>query len=233
MSEPTLRRVAWILTGLEAVLITLVIAITLLNGSFSKEGGFISIAIVMMIGYGGIGGYLAAPTAPQPDRMAHASRLGRVRARGPVRRVGDLYVYVTNPGALPALGFMAWLTNWIFLVFVLPIPFILTLFPTGRIRRSGGDGSCSPSARRSGSGCWRRSCSRATWTRVAASRSRTPPASLPEARADVMLAIAGFVGLGTGIALATAPFFRFRRADGEQRQQLRWLAYVTGLPAWR
>jgi hypothetical protein len=66
VTEPTLRRLAWILTALGAVLLAFVFVITVLNGSFSEEAGFISIAIVMMIGYGAIGGYLAARLPRNP-----------------------------------------------------------------------------------------------------------------------------------------------------------------------
>jgi hypothetical protein len=56
VTEPTLRRLAWIITGVEALLLVPLIVISAANGSFSSEGGFIGTALLMMIGYGGSAG---------------------------------------------------------------------------------------------------------------------------------------------------------------------------------
>jgi signal transduction histidine kinase len=227
VTDPGLRRLAWILTTLEALVIVVVIWVTVRNGSFSKEGGFITIAIVMMIGYGGIGGYLAARLPRNPIGWLMLTVSGAFALAG-LSDEWVTYALVTNPGGLPAVTFMAWLTNWIFLLFVWPIPFILALFPTGH----------APSRR------WR-------WLLIAFSAaialgtiatilrpgsvdagggiSIANPTGIEALRRPVgaVSLIAGSVGLATGLILAAAPFVRFRRAGGEERQQLRWLAYVT------
>jgi signal transduction histidine kinase len=227
VTDPGLRRLAWILTSLEALVIVVVIWVTLLNGSFSKEGGFITIAIVMMIGYGGIGGYLAARLPRNPIGWLMLTVSGAFALAG-LSDEWVTYALVTNPGGLPAVTLMAWLTNWIIVLFLWPIPFILALFPTGH----------APSRR------WR-------WLLIVFSAAITlgtiatilRPGSV-DAGGGISIAnptgvealrqavgavslIAGTVGLGTGLILAAAPFARFRRAGGEERQQLRWLAYVT------
>jgi len=227
VTEPTLRRLAWTLTGLEAALLAGVLAITVANGSFSEEGGFISIAIVMMIGYGGIGGYLAARLPRNPIGWLMLTVSGAFALAG-LSDEWVTYTVVTNPGALPGIGFMAWLTNWIFLLFVLPIPFILVLFPTGH----------TPSTR------WRwllivyaaaitfgavGTMLRAGPVDVGSAITLANPTGVESLgpAIDAVLTVAGFVGIGIGIFLTSAPFVRFRRAGGEERQQLRWLAYVT------
>jgi signal transduction histidine kinase len=227
VSEPALRRLAWTLTGLEALVLVSALWISVPNGSFSREGGFLAIAIVMMVGYGGIGGYLAARLPRNPIGWLMLIVAGSFAIAG-LSDEWVTYTHVTNPGALPAETFMAWLTNWIFLLFVWPIPFILVLFPTGH----------APSARwRWLLGAYSAALSigllgtilRTGPVDVGGGIAIANPTGVPSLKPipDVLLGIAGFLGLGTGIASATAPFFRFRRAGGEERQQLRWLAYVT------
>ena len=45
---------------------------------------------------------------------------------------------------------------------------------------------------------------------------------------DALTQIGGFLILGTAIAACVAIFVRYRRADAEIRQQIRWLAFVGG-----
>ncbi|HET7235020.1 MAG TPA: sensor histidine kinase [Actinomycetota bacterium] len=231
MTDPGLRRLGWIVTAAEAALLIVVFVITLANGSFSSEGGFIAIAIVMLVGYGAIGGYLAIRLPRNPIGWLLLVVAGAF-ALAALSDEWVTYTYVTNRGNLPLGGFMAWVTNWIFLLAVWPIPLILVLFPTGR----------APSAR------WR-------WLLVAFSASMTIGAlgtmlrpgdvdanagivipnptgveSLGPAL-DVILTAAGVVALVAALVATAAPFVRFRRAGGEERQQLRWLAYVTSAAA--
>ena len=227
MSRTNLSRLAWILTAVEALLVVVVVVLTAANGSFSSEGGFIGIALLMMIGYGGIGGYLAARLPENPIGWLMLGVSGAFALAG-LSDEWVTYTYVTNPGGLPGGELMAWLTNWVFILFVWPIPFILVLFPTGH----------PPSAR------WR-------WLLVVYSGALTAgtigtilgPGFVDTSLAlridnptgieslgpalDVVTGVAGGIALVSGLLSAAAPFVRFRRAGGEERQQLRWLAYVT------
>jgi signal transduction histidine kinase len=227
MTDLGLRRLAVIVAGIFAVVLVAVLALTVLNGSFSEESGFLVIAIVMLVGYGAIGGYLAAQLPRNPIGwlllvVAAAFALAALSSEW------VLYVYRTNPGGLPAGTFMAWLTNWVFLLVVFPLPFILVLFPTGH----------APSAR------WRGlliAFSGALLVGMigtillpgtvdAGYGVHVPNPTGVEAlmpALDTVLSVVGVVALVLAAVLVTAPFIRFRRAGGEERQQLRWLAYVT------
>ena len=55
MSDGTLRRLAWIVVGLELVLLAAALTVTVANSSFSGEGWFISVAILMMLGRAPLG----------------------------------------------------------------------------------------------------------------------------------------------------------------------------------
>ena len=228
MTDTNLSRLAWIFVAVEALLVALVIVISVANGSFSTdEGAFIWIALVMMAGYGGIGGYLAARLPENPIGWLMLGVSGAFALAG-LSDEWVTYTYITNPGGLPGGEFMAWLTNWVFILFVWPIPFILVLFPTGH----------PPSAR------WR-------WLLVVYSGALTAgtigtilgPGLVDTSLAievanptgveslgpalDVVTGVAGIAALVSALLSAAAPFVRFRGAGGEERQQLRWLAYVT------
>jgi signal transduction histidine kinase len=140
------------------------------------------------------------------------------------------YALVTQPGSLPAADVVAWLFLWTWVpVVALAGIFLPLLFPDGHL----------PSRR------WRP----ALWAGIAGTAlfatelALTPgplDASLPEVsnpfaleNAAAMLDAINIVALtlilaslASGIA---AQVVRFRRARGEERQQLKWFAYATVL----
>jgi hypothetical protein len=148
---------------------------------------------------------------------------------------GVVYAYVryglvARPGALPAAGYLAGLSNGMILIWVSCVGFVLLLTPTGSL----------PSAR------WR------WWARVAAAApvvwvlaSVVDPApmrpeypaignplavpGLPRVLLDAATGAAAFVVLAGLIVGAGSLVGRFRRARGVERQQLRWLALAAAL----
>jgi hypothetical protein len=220
-----MRRLAWIITGVEALLLVPLIVISAANGSFSSEGGFIGTALLMMIGYGGIGGYLAARLPDNPIGWLMLVVSGAFALAG-LSDEWMTYTYVTNPG-LPGAEFGVADELGLHPVY-LGHPVHLGAIPTGH----------PPSPR------WR-------WLLGAYSAALTigllgtilrpgivdtgtsieiaNPTGIGSLRPaiGVVLLLAGAIALATGLAAVAAPFVRFRRAGGEERQQLRWLAYVT------
>ena len=136
----------------------------------------------------------------------------------------NVYALQTRPGSLPGGEYAAWVENWIWLPsMVLPGTFLVLLFPNGR-----------PASRR---WWW------AAWLAVAGTSLKTVsemflPGALAEApnvtnpfgveSAGSLLEPLGSIGyvlLQLGIlATAFSMFLRFRRARGEERQQLKWFA---------
>jgi hypothetical protein len=53
-----------------------------------------------------------------------------------------IYTFHTDPSALPAGGWMAWLTRWVWFS-VIALPLIVLLFPTGGLRPDAGVSSSS------------------------------------------------------------------------------------------
>jgi hypothetical protein len=148
---------------------------------------------------------------------------------------GVVYAYVryglvARPGALPAAGYLAGLSNGMILIWLSCVGFVLLLTPTGSL----------PSPR------WR------WWARVAAAApavwvlaSVVDPApmrpeypaignplavpGLPRVLLDAATGAVALVVLAGLIVGAGSLVGRFRRARGVERQQLRWLALAAAL----
>jgi hypothetical protein len=141
------------------------------------------------------------------------------------------YGLVARPGALPAAGYLAGISNGIQVLWLACISFVLLLTPTGSL----------PSPR------WR------WWARVTAAApvllvllSAVDPHPLLPEHPEVenplavpvptglllaVAAIAALIVLATLVAAAWSLVVRFRRARGTERQQLRWLALGAALAA--
>jgi hypothetical protein len=134
------------------------------------------------------------------------------------------------PGSLPLGWFMAWLSQIVGPVGILPLALLLLLFPNGRL----------PSRR------WRPLvwvlglCTLFLTVGLAlypdpldlgAGRQFPTPIGIsipPWVLAPYFVFPVWFVAL---LASAAAPLFRLRRATGDERLQLKWLAYVAGVVA--
>lgn len=132
------------------------------------------------------------------------------------------------PGAVPFEQVVDWLDLWVWMPgTLLPISFVLLLFPDGRL----------PSAR------WRW----VGWTvglgmagSLLAVAFHPGPletwgtATNPYGIASLAAPLAVFSQMSTGLLMVgllgciLAPYLRWRRAQGEERQQLRWLGYAVG-----
>ena len=143
------------------------------------------------------------------------------------------YAYVTRPAALPFAVGAAWYLAWAaFPVFGLTFTFTLLLFPTGRL--------LSPR--------WRPIAWLAgieiTANSVLAALQPTLPldnkgrrtvanpigvSGLPLPDRGVVGAVLGGMFLVASVAGCVSLVLRFRRARGEERQQLKWFAYAAAL----
>ncbi len=141
------------------------------------------------------------------------------------------YTLVTAPSALPGGVWMAWLGSWIIdPAWALMVPLLLLLFPTGRL----------PSSH------WRPVAWFLIGGNVAATAAtlaqpfapgpfeKVPSISNPigmARAAGVLRVIHSLLPLlfGAMIAAAVSMVLRFRRAQGEERQQLKWVAYAAAL----
>jgi signal transduction histidine kinase len=224
MTEDVRRRLPWVIYGLMLVLLAITLTLTVLNDSFET---FVAIAILMMLGYGTVGALVASRVRGNPLGWLMLSiGLGFVL----VGLTSELvtYGYVTEPSAsVPFLGVAAWLSNWVFFFVFTPIPLILLLFPTGRVHSTR----------------WRWVPSALVAVAVIGALSAilnpgfldidvakiSNPTGV-EALEPVLGPVLFAVGAGlliSAVASVVALILRFRRASGDERQQIRWLAYLA------
>jgi hypothetical protein len=141
-----------------------------------------------------------------------------------------IYALLTNPGALPGAAWLAWISTWLTIPAIYSaFAALLLVFPTGRL--------LSPR--------WRP----VAWMVVGwivgvavGNFSYSPdaylgvkaPVRLGGAAGQIMNTIGGLAWLLAILAIPAAAaslVVRFRRSRGQERQQLKWLAYTAAMVA--
>ncbi|MGI8615629.1 MAG: sensor histidine kinase [Actinomycetota bacterium] len=226
MTSTLRRRLPWAIYGLMLVLLAITATVTAWNDSFEA---FVAIAILMMLGYGTVGAVVASRIPGNPLGWLMLT-IGLGFALVGLTSELVTYGYVTEPSAsVPFLDLAVWLSNWVFFVVFMPIPLILLLFPTGRVH--------SPRWR------WVPAAvvTVAVVSAVAVMLSpgavdndvvKVPNPTGVEALRPVLgpVLFATTTGLFlASVASVVALFLRYRRASGDERQQIRWLAYLAAL----
>ena len=223
------RRLWWVLWGLTIVLLAGGLTIAIRNGSLSEDPLFAALAIVMMLGYVSIGAFVASrlPNSPIGWLMLATGTgfLISVSSADYAR-----YALYTNPGALPFPSIAIWLQTFIFLVPVGTVVLLIALFPSGS--------AASPRWR------WLPYAIVADFALgIVASMFRAGPVDVSdlsgqpdptnplgiEALDPALKAIqwvAGLAGIAVAVLAVISLVMRYRAARGEERQQIRLLAYV-------
>ena len=128
-----------------------------------------------------------------------------------------LHALVVDPGSLPAGRAVAWLSNWIFVVQVAVLAFLLLLFPTGRLR-----------SRRWLPAAWFVAGAyalTALYFMVRATRVWSDPfSSFPNGGVPGVLAAIVILLPATLVVSVAAVVVRFVRSSGDERLQLKWFA---------
>ncbi|MBA3737384.1 MAG: hypothetical protein H0W97_02340 [Actinobacteria bacterium] len=201
------------------------------NDSFSAEGPFLVIAMTMIAGYSTIGALIASRTKGNPIGWLLMS-VGVGFLLGGMTDEYLTFAYRRGWDDRALTTFIGWLTNWVFLALVLPIPWILLLFPDGKL----------PSRR------WRPvgMAILASSALVAVASILAPgpidatvspkpanPTGVESLKPviDLVLAVAGTTLLALGFASVVGLLLRYRRSRGEERQQMRWFVAATGFGA--
>jgi signal transduction histidine kinase len=220
-------RLAWLLCGCTIVLFAPALFLGIRNGSLSEDPAFAVLAIAMMVGNVSVGAFVASRVPSNPiGWLLMATGIGFVvEIASSEYAVYGLY---TDPGALPFTSFAAWLNQWTFLVAIGAILLLIALFPNG-----------SAASRR-----WR-------WLppvivvdialAIVTTVLTVGPIDLTDVHPDPpnptgvealgsivgpLQVIAGIGSLALAILAVVSLALRYRASQGEERQQIRWLAYV-------
>jgi signal transduction histidine kinase len=229
-STEWLARGWWVLT---MGLLVLTIVLSFLT-SGQERGDWASAAILIpMVGLASVGALIASRHPRNPIGWLFSGIAFGMVLYG-FREGYVVYALFTSPGSLPGATFVAWLGSWVPLLTITTIPFVLLLFPNG-----------SPPSKR-----WRA----VGWIAVVGSGlialgnilvpGKLGGFSLGRVHimnptgidglgdvADGLITVGGICLIIASVASVIALILRFRRARGEERQQLRWLAYVGAAAA--
>ena len=224
MTTKTASRLAWSLFAADLLLIGWGLSLESGYAQGDDDVVFIYGGIGLVLGYGGVGALIAS----RQPRNAIGWLFCAIAATFAITAFSDEFVtrgLVTGSGTMVVP--LAWLQSWIFVVALEAVPLVLLLFPDGR----------PPSPR------WRP----VLWATIgfgiiaalgfiiAPGSLEAPdpyhvanPTAIPSLvpLPSVLLTVGGFGSLAAALASLAALIVRFRRSSGDERQQIRWLAYV-------
>jgi signal transduction histidine kinase len=228
------RWLAWGLWGLTLLLLVAAFVLGTLNGAEVDAEELIFSAIpILAVGTSSTVGALVASRQPTNPIGWLFLLFPAGLLLGILGEEYSIYTFHTDPVGLPAGEWMAWVGRWTPLSTVV-LPLILLLFPTGT----------SPSPR------WRwlpivLLVGAATVAVISAIDPRhvtfgldqglrvrvRNPIGIEGLRGVVSpaLIVSGTITLLAALACFVGMFLRFRRAQGDERQQLRWLAFVGSI----
>jgi signal transduction histidine kinase len=224
MVTRTAGRIAWSLFAASAALSAAAVALSFATGH--DELGAVAVALIAGIPFPGIGALIASRFPRNPIGWIFVA-VGLFQAVETSSYQYGYYGLITDPGSLPLAGLAAWLSFWTWMPsLALLLTFLLLLFPDGRL----------PSAR------WRW----AAWGAgagivllllgVGAGAAGIRPAELItediqgfSPAATITAAAGAVLVLVSAIASVVALIVRFRRSRGEEREQLKWMAFAGSL----
>jgi hypothetical protein len=227
VSHETASRVAWSLCGLTLAVIACAIMLDILNRTDGQDAFFV-VALVSCVA---VGGLVASRRPRNPIGWFFIASAACFALQSFALQYA-FYGLRTDPGSLPVAEAMAWVQTWIWAPGVmLLLSFLPLYFPEGRLV-----------SRR-----WR-------WvvgsSLLVSAALTIQSALLPgDSRGSGLVNPLGVEALEPLLELSDpllfAPYFavlfasaasivvRFRRSSGEERQQIKWLAYtVSVMPVW-
>jgi signal transduction histidine kinase len=220
-------RLAWTVVGIGGLLAVFAIVLSVRNSTFSDDPLSL-LSLLMLVTYATVGGLVATRLPSNPIGwlmllVAVSVLLGGLSSEY------SKYALQTAPGSLPFGIEAAWLSGWSFFG-AMGIPLVLLLFPTGhppspRWRVVGGALIASIIAL----------CLVAMMSPAPIDVSDTltirNPYGLESLRTALSVAawIFGPSVAALSIASVLSLYLRFRRSTGDERQQLKWLAYAAAI----
>jgi signal transduction histidine kinase len=226
MGSRTATWLAWSICLVATAAIAGAVAVDVANSSLDA---FTILGLPAILAFSVIGALIASRRPDNPIGWILCA-VGLSFALGSLAGEYATYALITEPGSLPAGAEMAWLGTWIWPPgIILVLTYLLLLFPDGRL----------PSRR------WRLVAWLAALALVmtvipvavtawpmrgpilATINEDAPAGSSAAFKVAYGIQIAGILLMFVlGIASAASLVIRFRRATGDERAQLKWLAYA-------
>jgi len=218
------RRLAWGLLGLGVVIAGTGMVLAVLNANALVQNAFFVAIFVSMAAIG------ALVASRRPGNAIGWLLLWTTLAIGTgfVTDEYSTYALVTNPGALPGGVWAAWASSWAWAVGIIPlVTFLFLLFPDGRL----------PS-RRWRSIAWAAVLVLAIVTvggmlnpKMDTSVEVKNPIGIEGAGnlIDSVVGVAFLLLVVIGLLSVWSLFQRYRRSDGDDRQQIKWFALAAAI----
>jgi hypothetical protein len=225
---------AWSLWALTVVLLALTVVFTVLYPS-SRDAATtavnFAIAILFVAAFQTMGALIASRRPENPIGWVFCA-MGLALVAAVFFGNYAQYSLVVEPGALPWAATAAWVGNWIWLIALGPLGYFLLLFPDGR-----------PLTPRWRIVAWLLAAALAGWF---VSQALVPGPLLNAGYESVdnpygiealggILRLAGTVSsvllLGAVLASVFAIVLRFLRSEGDERRQIKWVAYAGAVVA--
>ena len=228
MSRRAVRWLAWGLWTLVLALLVFVLVLGALNDTAvtAEEFFLVPLVLIATMTSSTVGALVASRQPRNPIGWLFLG-LSLCVVLGVMGEDYPIYAIRTNPGSLPAPEWVLWVSGWTFGIGGAAVPLIILLFPSGTV----------PSRR------WRP----VPWLLVGGTlwalawyaveprglfptpglRVRNPVAiEAIRGIASPLITAGAIVAVVSAVACFIGLVLRFRRSRGEERQQLRWLAYV-------
>ncbi len=225
-------RLAWSLWALTAALMAGTVVFTALyplyRDAASNAINF-GIAILFVTAFGTVGALIASRRPENPIGWVFCG-MGLALVMAVFAGNYAQYSLLVESGALPRAETAAWVGNWIWLVALSPLGFFLLLFPDGR-----------PPSPRWRWIAWLQAAALAGWSvsqalvpgplHNAGYESVENPYGIEAAGGFLRVAggVSGSVLLATVLASVVSVVVRFVRSRGDERRQIKWVAYAGGL----
>jgi signal transduction histidine kinase len=221
------RRLPWVIWGLTVVILGLAASLGIRNGSLSNDPAFAILGIAMMVGNVSVGAFVASRVPTNPTGwLLMTIGVGFLIGIGTSEYAA--YALYTNPGGLPHPNAAAWISSWTPLIAAGAAMLLVALFPNGSAASSR----------------WRwlpPAIVADTVLAIVVTTLRVGPIDVSDlgpdplnptgehALAPIVNPVGGvifFAILVLAIAAVVSLVLRYRASRGDERQQIRWLAYV-------
>jgi hypothetical protein len=208
------RRIGWLAWSLWGLTMALeVTAIWLWLGNRSRGGGYFAPQVFLVPGFATVGALIAARRANTVGWLLLG--LGFIAALHAFSMAYAERDDLIDPASLPAGSLIGPLSGWLWPLNYFLLALVLLLFPDGRL----------PSPR------WRPAARfiLVAWGASIVLNALGPGNPLRPPAGQLLALVVNGAALAGLVISAAAPFLRFRRAGYQQRQQLKWVAFIVAM----